>query len=323
MATSAPDAGAAAAADGGPGAAGGGTRAQRDDAGACPTAAQWAVAAVGAVALAAALLAAGLGACCLEPATALLSVRVSNFADSPYAPAQLTELAVQTRAFTVEGYGRAEGGTRAAVARLGEAVADAARASMAPGSPTADRWPERARLALSDSSGDGSDAQAAERLAAAGDAYALDAAALSHLEDCNRLIGAAAPALWAAAGAAAACLAALLAWPGAARAAGRRAAGRMLTAGPLVILAALAALGAWALVDFDGFFAAFHGVFFPQGNWTFPWDSLLICMYPPAFWVGMGVIWLVTSGLLSILSLVAGRALTRPRPHRLEGEGLT
>lgn len=49
----------------------------------------------------------------------------------------------------------------------------------------------------------------------------------------------------------------------------------------LVFLAALAA----ALFDFSSFFIRFHEIFFPQGNWEFSSESLLIRSFPFEFWL--------------------------------------
>ena len=68
---------------------------------------------------------------------------------------------------------------------------------------------------------------------------------------------------------------------------GRRALGSaavLLTAG--VVLAA-----GVALVDFDTFFSAFHGLFFEPGTWTFPSDSVLIRVFPEPFWTAAGSAW--------------------------------
>ncbi len=139
-------------------------------------------------------------------------------------------------------------------------------------------------------------------------------AAISHLDDCNRLITAAAlPLGLCAAGAVALGLALGLRGH-------RRALGWMLALGPAVMAAVLAALALWAAVDFMGFFRAFHGLFFPQGNWTFAIDSLLITMYPTNFWMGMGAVWAVTTLVLSILCLGFGIRLARRRPHTNESD---
>jgi len=37
------------------------------------------------------------------------------------------------------------------------------------------------------------------------------------------------------------------------------------------------------LIPFDTVFTHFHQVFFPQGNWMFPADSMLILLYPASF----------------------------------------
>lgn len=77
-------------------------------------------------------------------------------------------------------------------------------------------------------------------------------------------------------------------------------------AGGLVIL-----LGLWAIISFDSLFAALHGVFFAQGSWVFPADSLLITMLPESFWVGIGGVWLTVSILLSAVSVLLGVVLKR------------
>ena len=89
----------------------------------------------------------------------------------------------------------------------------------------------------------------------------------------------------------------------------RRALGRTLMASGGLVLAAFCALGAWAAIDFDGLFAAFHSLFFQAGTWTFPYDSLLITLYPTAFWMGMGGIWLAVTCGLSILAVLIGFTL--------------
>lgn len=97
---------------------------------------------------------------------------------------------------------------------------------------------------------------------------------------------------------------------------GRRALGGVLLAAGIVVVAAFALLAAWVVVDFNGFFAAFHSLFFASGTWTFSYDSLLITMYPPEFWMGMGAVWLAATGLLSILAIVVGALLRRRTPAR-------
>ena len=57
---------------------------------------------------------------------------------------------------------------------------------------------------------------------------------------------------------------------------------------PMLKLAGIIAASALALLfvlslNFDWFFTNFHYIFFPQGNWQFPADSLLITMFPADF----------------------------------------
>ena len=89
----------------------------------------------------------------------------------------------------------------------------------------------------------------------------------------------------------------------------RRVLGRVLIAGGAFVLAAFAALGIWALVDFYGLFGVFHSLFFQAGTWTFSIDSLLITLYPTAFWMGMAGIWLAVTCGLSILAVLVGFTL--------------
>lgn len=299
-------------------------------------------AAVGSALLAVALLAAGLFACCLPVTTEALAPWAEDAGDSPYTAEQLQRLARAARDYTVDL--RPEG-DQAALAKL-DAV-QAAEALAASENPAKrDRWTLQAREAAAlcsggedgsqgeregvegaaagqgqgpneaaNGSGSASTAAAASRaLAAVSDHYALDVDAISHLDDCNRLITAAAlPLGLCAAGAVALGLALGLRGR-------RRALGWMLALGPAVMAAALAALALWAAVDFMGFFHAFHGLFFPQGNWTFAIDSLLITMYPTNFWMGMGAVWAVTTLILSILCLGFGIRLVKWPAHTNESD---
>jgi len=42
-------------------------------------------------------------------------------------------------------------------------------------------------------------------------------------------------------------------------------------------------IGFFALFFFESFWTYFHYLFFPQGNWAFPWNSLLITLFPPSY----------------------------------------
>lgn len=131
----------------------------------------------------------------------------------------------------------------------------------------------------------------------------LPADAISHLDDVYRVVSVAKPAL---------AVIAVLCVAGLAHVAvriNRRALGRVLITGGAFVLAAFAALGIWAFVDFYGLFGVFHSLFFQAGTWTFSIDSLLITLYPTAFWMGMAGIWLAVTCGLSILAVLVGFTL--------------
>lgn len=72
------------------------------------------------------------------------------------------------------------------------------------------------------------------------------------------------------------------------------------------VLAIFAVVVALALVNFEGFFAGFHSVFFAEGTWQFDAQSALIRAFPLRFWELEGLIWAVFSTLGSILCIIAG-----------------
>lgn len=96
------------------------------------------------------------------------------------------------------------------------------------------------------------------------------------------------------------------------RADGRRSLSHALHWSAILLGVGLVALAVWAYLDFNTFFTAFHGVLFPQGNWTFSATSLLITMYPETFWMGMGIIWVATSLVCGIIFFALGSAI-KPR----------
>ena len=54
------------------------------------------------------------------------------------------------------------------------------------------------------------------------------------------------------------------------------------------------------LLAFSFFFEKFHEFLFPQGNWMFPADSMLITIFPETFWK------LILFSIVSMLGLFAG-----------------
>ncbi len=78
----------------------------------------------------------------------------------------------------------------------------------------------------------------------------------------------------------------------------------------------VAALAVFAGVAFDGFFLAFHDVFFPQGNFIFdPASSNMLKLYPEAYWYAVtlrvGVAFLLVAAAIAAAGHVASRRLAR------------
>lgn len=272
------------------------------------------LAGIGATVLAVTLLVCGFAACCLPVTTASLAGAVSTGADSPYTHEQLVELAQETRAFTVDAHSSME----EAPESLAADVVAAAREASAEGAPKYSQWTQQARQVLGDGAGessaaaadageagaaaaaDGTALETMDALAKVSDRYALDADAVSHLEDCNGLITGLSSYLGMI-GVAALIIALVLGF--------RKqfaALAFMLRMGPALLLAVLVVLGLWGLVDFNGLFAAFHSLFFVEGTWTFNYDSLLISMYPIDFWMGMGAVWVGSAIGVGLLCFAAG-----------------
>ena len=272
------------------------------------------LAGIGATVLAVTLLVCGFAACCLPVTTASLAGAVSTGADSPYTHEQLVSLAQETRAFTVDAHSSMEEARES----LAADVVAAAREASAEGAPKYSQWTQQARQVLGDGGGessaaaadageagaaaaaDGTALETMDALAKVSDRYALDADAVSHLEDCNGLITGLSSYLGMI-GVAALIIALVLGF--------RKqfaALAFMLRMGPALLLAVLVVLGLWGLVDFNGLFAAFHSLFFVEGTWTFNYDSLLISMYPIDFWMGMGAVWVGSAISVGLLCFAAG-----------------
>ena len=79
----------------------------------------------------------------------------------------------------------------------------------------------------------------------------------------------------------------------------------------LAACAVLIALGIWAAIDFNGIFTWMHTLLFAQGNWIFDADSLLITLFPEAFWAAMAGLWILSSIVLALLIGIVGKILAR------------
>lgn len=255
--------------------------------------------------LAATLLAVGFAACMQPAATNLFAKAFSADGASPYLEDDLQTLARETRDYTVSDYGRSQGGSDAARQRIALATVLAAQHSAERDSPKRALWPDTAIDLLRQPMAREDPVATVQALSRISCRLALGEDELSHLDDCYALISSATPVLWCCAGAAVAGLAFLV------LSGRRRQAGRVLLCAPAVLAAVMLALGAWAALDFNGFFGAFHGLLFPQGNWTFPAQSLLICMLPLDFWVSMAALWLAVTLAACIIAMLLGRRLSK------------
>ena len=54
-----------------------------------------------------------------------------------------------------------------------------------------------------------------------------------------------------------------------------------------------------SFLNFSAAFDAFHIIFFPQGNWVFPMDSLLITLFPETFFMNIAKKIIITTIIIS------------------------
>ncbi len=256
------------------------------------------VAVISAAALAVSLIAAGFAACAVpDVSTKALASAYSTDDASPFTKDELVAAAVQTKHYTIDDNDKAAVYATIAAINAQEALAGTA----GKGAPKIDATANYAAGELS-----GEQVAALETaFDAAGERYVLTPDAVSHLDDVFGVVQAA--KWWLLAAVVAACVGCTAtAFRG-----GKRLLGRVLAGAGVSVLAVFALLAAWVAIDFDGFFAQFHSLFFAAGTWTFSWDSLLICMYPPEFWVGMGAIWLVVTVACCVVCITIGRLLRK------------
>lgn len=256
------------------------------------------VAVISAAALAVSLIAAGFAACAVpDVSTKALASVYSTDGASPFTKDELVAAAVQTKHYTIDDNDKAAVYATIAAINAQEALAGTA----GKGAPKIDATANYAAGELS-----GEQVAALEAaFYAASERYVLTPDAVSHLDDVFGVVQAA--KWWLLAAVVAACVGCTAtAFRG-----GKRLLGRVLAGAGVSVLAVFALLAAWVAIDFDGFFAQFHSLFFAAGTWTFSWDSLLICMYPPEFWMGMGAIWLVVTVACCVVCITIGRLLRK------------
>ncbi|MBP5313376.1 MAG: DUF1461 domain-containing protein [Eggerthellaceae bacterium] len=223
---------------------------------------------MGTVGLILCFVAAGLGMCCIPSVTEALSNEYADEANSPFNRAQLVKGAVACADYTMLSHDL-------------ESLMSTIRAmNKAIDSPYA--------------------FYTDEEFLGAPNSYALDENSISHLDDCFDVVKGVRIAVIVA------LALVLLGLIGSRIFGGRHGFGKVLAFAGCITLGIFACLGIFALFNFDGFFDVFHSLFFEEGSWRFPKDSLLICMLPLNFWMGMGVIWICTTSLLCIAALIWG-----------------
>lgn len=253
------------------------------------------VACITALALAITFVAAGFAVCILPPVTQGLSNMFAKDALSPYDRTQLVQVADATRDFSFGTHDEA-----ALYRAVFQVCAEHQQKLVEAGGAVPADFPKLDRVTDLTSL-----PQLKSAFAGASELYGYSENTVSHLDDCYALVSRAFPLLIIAAAVA---VVGLVFTGVVGR---KRTVGSVLLAAGVIVIAAFVGLGIWAAVDFNGFFRMFHQLFFSQGNWEFPYDSLLICALPTEFWMGMGVVWLAVAFVVSILSIVIGKSLKK------------
>jgi len=76
----------------------------------------------------------------------------------------------------------------------------------------------------------------------------------------------------------------------------------VFTTGLIVLLSAV-------FVSFNFFFDLFHKIFFPQGNWMFPANSLLITLFPEIFFIKFFALVLFITFIKAIIAFMVAKWL--------------
>ena len=76
-------------------------------------------------------------------------------------------------------------------------------------------------------------------------------------------------------------------------------------------VALLCFLGIFVVTSFDSFFITFHEIFFPQGNWQFPFGDHMITLFPDGFWSNVTMLVGLVALVLAIIVWCVGFVLLR------------
>lgn len=248
-----------------------------------------AIAAITALLLAFGLFGSGLVVCMMPQTTQLLGNNFSGWDDATYPQETMEELAEAVRSFSIDNTGRQ---------LLENTVKDA----------LAQNFPEVEQGIQEGNTGP----NVGGNLAAGGlgignlvSIYTLPESALDHLQDCIPVFTTSRITI---------VLSLVFALVGIILLIirrRRRLAGWIMFATPLAVIGIISILGIWAFVDFDSLFTQLHALFFAGGTWLFPADSLLITLFPEAFWMGMGIAWVLISVVACLIVCLIGRFVKR------------
>ncbi len=73
-----------------------------------------------------------------------------------------------------------------------------------------------------------------------------------------------------------------------------------------ILFGVLLLIGLALLLFFEPLFTAFHAVFFPQGNWQFPWDSNMLAILPESLFLTAAILIAVSGVSFGVLLFGAG-----------------
>lgn len=241
------------------------------------------------IALAYSLFGLGFMVCTTPQATSAIGGTFSGWEHATYPKEDMEQIAEAVRSFSIEGTSSEE---------LYNTIYDALQQTQ----------PQIAALfeagSANDTTVDTSQLESTN-LAELEEEFSLPRNALSHLQDCTPIFttGRISVGVVGAFGIAGLIALGILS--------GRKRIGGALIAASSLVIGVLVALGLWAAIDFEGLFTWMHTVLFAQGNWTFDPDSLLITLFPEAFWAAMAGLWILSSIVFALIAGFVGKILTR------------
>lgn len=95
---------------------------------------------------------------------------------------------------------------------------------------------------------------------------------------------------------------------------GRGALGKVFVLGGCLTIALLVIFVFALCFGFEEFFTWMHSLFFEGQSWLFDAQSLLISLFPTAFWEQMGVVWVAGTLVATLAVIVIGVAIHGKKP---------